>query len=828
MIVDGNVLLLIIAIIAHLGLGLLVILNRPSVLFNRLIFSLSFNTACWGFAVLMITILNEYNALVLWVRISHAVGIMIFWHVYALSVTFPSGNPLKTAGNRFVFLLTLFTAAMAFSPLFIEGINLPVVNKEPLFGPFYLFYFAVYGGLVLYSLGILYKKLTAARGLMRVQLRYLFGGILVSIILSSLANVVLPIFSLSNIGGLDIRPLGPFFSLAMVASISYAIIKFQFMDLSFAVKRNMSTVLTVIVYIIMLIALYRFLVNLQTGISGLVVEVIIAFVVIAIILLMPILDNFFRTVLDKYFFIKPYDYRSTLVKEVEALSRLLDYDQLINSFVKVIVLQMGLEHGFYYCKLSGELLTSYSAAKNDQQDQNQQKREPDPNGFLIPYLEEHKDILLQSSLKRGRAELKKEYIERELYTLRSDVVVPMLTGSELEGLLFLGPKQSGEPFFKEDIQLLSILSSQITVILKNARLYEDLLNTKQYLEKIVSSMGNGLIAISDKGIITVYNDEAEIITGVKADDALGCRAVEKLDSKLYKLYEKAVATGDGLYEDEVIMLSGRRKSYLTCDISIIEFKEKGSYEVLMVISNITRIKELEQERSQSKRLATLGEMVAGIAHEIKNPLVSIKTFAELLPEKYQDPHFRNEYAKVVSQEIMRINNLITEMLNYVKQSELFLQPLRIDHLLNDLILLLTPQLEANNIKVKKNYDHQMLLINADSSLLMQALLNICVNAIQAMPNGGELKIGFKPFKRYTKIKGEYITGLMIIIEDSGTGIDQGISDNIFDPFVTSKADGIGLGLSVSHKIINAHRGRIDYETEPGVGTRFIVYLPERI
>jgi PAS domain S-box-containing protein len=810
-------------IVAHLSLGGLVFFYKHRSSLHRLILTLTLSAALWAFTVLMVTLTTDYGSVVFWVRASHAAGIMVIWHVYALSVSFPAGKPFETRMSQLVFTACSFLFAFSLSPHLIVGLAEPYSNKDPHFSMFSFLYFAAYIGLIIYSLNKLYRKLIISRGLQRMQLRFLFGGILASLVLSSLANVVLPYLGYSELGGIDIRPLGPVFSVAMVGSVSYAIIKYRFMDIRFAIRRNTSTAIALLVLIVVLIFLMRLIKSTGIDLAGLTIEVLIILVVLLVVLTFPRLRDLIQKPVDKFIFRKPYDYRTSLIGKVENLSAVLSLNELIVTLVDDIVSDLDLEHGYYYCKINRKILYSKGFRHYSSGNTENSPNLPPANSKLLAYLKDHSGILLQSELRGGQYNGLGAFMEKEMRFMKADVVVPMLLDSELEGLLFLGTKFSGEPYFKEDIQLLAMLSSQVTVALKNARLYQDLLDTKQYLEKIIGNIGNGLIAIAGEGHITVFNSEAEAITGSRAEDALGRDASAVLDPQLYKLFKRTFDDGQSIGEVEVALQVGIEKRYLSCDTSLIQFSETGSLEVILVLSNVTRIKELEQEKSQSQRLASLGEMAANIAHEIKNPLVSIKTFAELLPEKYEDDHFRHNFSMVVSQEITRINNLLTEMLNYVKHNELYLEPIRLDLLLDDVLMLLSPQLENGKVKLQKQYDHFTQPISVDRSLIKQALINVCVNAVQAMPDGGELTIGVNFQNGYQFTPGHEM--IEIYIEDSGMGVNETVRNCIFDPFVTTKTDGIGLGLSVSQKIVMAHGGRIIYNTIEGIGTRFEIMLP---
>jgi len=328
-------------------------------------------------------------------------------------------------------------------------------------------------------------------------------------------------------------------------------------------------------------------------------------------------------------------------------------------------------------------------------------------------------------------------------------------------------------------------------------------------------MGNGLIAVNHKGYITSFNSEAEELLGISTKDALGAKLLTTLGGNLYQLFNQTLSKNSGLSQYEIPIYTKGKTQYISCNTSLIQAIDSHHNEVIIVLSNITRIKELENERRQSQRLISLGEVAAGIAHEIKNPLVSIKTFADLLPEKYEDDEFRHRFSSVVGQEITRINDLVVELLNFVKEPVLNYDQVYIESLIEEVISLLLPRMEAQRVFVELEFPALQEPVLVDRSLLKQALLNICLNSVQAMSDGGSMVVGV--------ISSDL--DLTIYVEDTGPGISDSIRDKIFDPFVTNKADGVGLGLSISHKIISAHGGRIILKSNESTGSRFEIVLP---
>ncbi len=226
-----------------------------------------------------------------------------------------------------------------------------------------------------------------------------------------------------------------------------------------------------------------------------------------------------------------------------------------------------------------------------------------------------------------------------------------------------------------------------------------------------------------------------------------------------------------------------------------------------------KLKGFVQKADQMKAVATLA---AGMAHEIKNPLTSIKTFAEYLPQKYDDPGFREKFSRIVVDEVDRVNNIVKQLLEFSKPKELELKPESITDILDDTLNLLNSNLLKNKIEVTKNYKIRP-VIAVDKNQLKQAFLNIFINSIQAMPNGGMLSVGTSLLSTDSC--------LLITISDTGSGIPKDQLEHIFDPFFSTKEDGTGLGLSIVHGIITKHGGKIEVGSENLKGTSITVTLP---
>jgi len=223
---------------------------------------------------------------------------------------------------------------------------------------------------------------------------------------------------------------------------------------------------------------------------------------------------------------------------------------------------------------------------------------------------------------------------------------------------------------------------------------------------------------------------------------------------------------------------------------------------------------------RADRLASLGTLAAGLAHEIRNPLVAIKTFTQLLPERFEDEEFRTHFTNIASSEVDRISQFITELLNFARSSDPRLEFEDINSILEGMILLTSNETKKKQISIVKNYAPDLPLVQLDREQIKQVFLNILLNAIEATPEKGEILVKTRSFE---KPGGEpYI---QVEFTDNGRGIPAERLEDIFTPFFTTKEKGSGLGLSISQQIVQDHKGYINVESELNKGTSFFINLP---
>ena len=255
----------------------------------------------------------------------------------------------------------------------------------------------------------------------------------------------------------------------------------------------------------------------------------------------------------------------------------------------------------------------------------------------------------------------------------------------------------------------------------------------------------------------------------------------------------------------------------------IELLSTLANQTAIAIENARLYEDLKRSKSyirRADRLASLGTLTAGLAHEIRNPLVAIKTLTQLLPERLDDEEFRTQFLQIASGEVDRISSLVTELLEFARPSDPKLELEDINTILDGMILLVSTETKKKQINIIKNYASDLPPIQIDREQIKQVFLNILLNAIEATSENGKITVKTRSF---IKPGGEPYA--QIEFTDTGCGIPEEYLEDIFNPFFTTKSTGSGLGLSISNQIIQDHRGYIDVESQLDKGSSFFINLP---
>ena len=331
-------------------------------------------------------------------------------------------------------------------------------------------------------------------------------------------------------------------------------------------------------------------------------------------------------------------------------------------------------------------------------------------------------------------------------------------------------------------------------------------------------MSDGLLAIDMDGRITAVNPAARAILGIPPDHRVkGCHILEVVDKdRQFKAYvQQSLENPVAESQREIHLKKGEDPRILLTGSGVLESDRKTPRQIIFNLNDITALKKLEAEIRQGQRLADLGTLAAGMAHEIRNPLSAIKTYVALLPMKIGKPDFLEKFQRTVPREINRLNALIEELLELSRLPKYNFQLIDIRALLEHCIDLMEANLNAGNIDCQRAIPVDLPAIMADPDQLEKVFINLMRNGAQAMPGGGVLKIHAKNENNR----------VLIDFTDTGHGFSLEQAQNIFNPFFTTKVKGTGLGLAITHKVISEHGGQIKAKSKIDAGSCFSISLP---
>ena len=352
-----------------------------------------------------------------------------------------------------------------------------------------------------------------------------------------------------------------------------------------------------------------------------------------------------------------------------------------------------------------------------------------------------------------------------------------------------------------------------------------------YLKNILESLTSGVLAIDLDGKITLFNQAAEDILSYRAEEVIGRpytevmgRGVEERLTLPFVLKCQKFHVNE---EKEIYSKNGE-KIPVGFSTSLLKDKEGEILGAVEVFFNLTRLKQMEEEMMQVKTLAALGEMAAVVVHEVKNPLGGIRGFAELLERDLKEGDSRKRLVRKIMEGVDTLDRMVKSLLDYTKPVKLNPRKVEMVRLIDEVVNFF--EMDASqrkaNIRMVKNYPQDELFCHVDAEQFRQIPLNLLHNAVQAMPDGGEITVelnqqtGGADLARRAKDK-----KVILKISDTGMGMSKKALERLFTPFFTTKERGTGLGLSTVKKIVEAHRGDIHVESEQGKGTTVVVRLP---
>ncbi|BBO68865.1 hypothetical protein DSCA_27950 [Desulfosarcina alkanivorans] len=336
---------------------------------------------------------------------------------------------------------------------------------------------------------------------------------------------------------------------------------------------------------------------------------------------------------------------------------------------------------------------------------------------------------------------------------------------------------------------------------------------KVFSDNLVSRMPIGLVALDRSGRVTALNSVAETTLSVRAARVIGHAASGVIPGVL----ADTLADAGRPVEKEILcpVADGRR---IPMDVSAARLTDENGecFAQVILFKDLTEIRALHQELEENRRLASVGRLAAGVAHEIRNPLSSIKGFATYFREKYRQSEKDQQIAAIMIQEVDRLNRVVGQLLDFSRPVRLHFQVVPLEPFFRDAFRLVDRQSRESGVTMVLDLADDSLSARMDADRMSQVVLNLLLNSLDAMPDGGTLTV---------RASGQADGSTRIQVLDTGVGIDPTDQPHIFEPYFSTKRSGTGLGLAIAHNIIKAHRGEILVDGRPGGGTAFQIVLP---
>jgi PAS domain S-box-containing protein len=644
---------------------------------------------------------------------------------------------------------------------------------------------------------------------LKLQIRYVALAFGIPSGLAIATNLIAPIF----LGTTALGKYGPFFSMIVLALIGHAIIRHRLMDMRVVIKRSVVYLAAFVVAGLTLIALLVASDVVYHDEHRIPIREILLALVVAVFF--TPLKNQIQRAFDRYLYREPYDYQRTIRNASRALADTIDLPTLVRFIANLLTTTLKAESVAIYLF---------------DEDERRFERAVEVGGARAAATLSLSSVLVEKVIS-GRdtafrdeaasaGEPGRSLLETEFDRLGAEVIVPLVEEEQVIGLLCLSPKRSGDPYYRDDADLLTTLANQAAVAIRNAQTHQWVVRTNEELQKILGTIGSGVIAIGPRGKISLFNPAAENLTGVPAHTAIS-RTVERLPAPLAQLIAATAADGQPRLQVELSLPDAAGGLLpLLCSTSPLLGPNGATTGAVVVIADLSHLKELEQEKRRTERLASLEAIASGVVHEIRNPLVAIKTFSQLLPIRFGDEDFRDTFSRVAEREVRRIENLLTRLRTLSSASSQPLESVNVSAPLRDTIETLRPLLEERGVRLRQEVDATPHAVLGNASQLEQLFLNLCLNAIEAMQSGGELTV------RIAEISEGTGSTLRVEISDTGCGIPEELLATIFNPFFTTKAHGTGLGLAICRSIADSHHALLSASSTVGrPGSTFVIEFP---
>jgi len=602
-----------------------------------------------------------------------------------------------------------------------------------------------------------------------------------------------------------------------------AIVRYRLMDIEVIIKKAL-VVSTVVMVLISIYALTLRLVGYLPGADQNRSQFWAMLATLIVALVAPWLKNAIQAGLDRLYYRDRYDYRRALMSFARDLNSDLDLDRLTSRLVERVSETLGVEHMALYMLDPRAVARRFTAIAS--------------TGFTsgVPGIEggstlgarlfDGLPVVIDDPLPMRRLLGDESAAWREvgLYCF-----VPCVAKDATIAVLAAGRRQHGEPLNSEDLVLVNAVAGQAATAIENARLYgelrgkaDEIERLRQFSDSVVESLSDGLVVVDFDDRVLRWNRRVELLFGVERHRAIG-RRLAALFSRPFvdtlaavrrdapggtQLYRVPLATGQG---------DGKRELLVNLAVAPFQTADGAQAGWIIVLEDVTDRANLEEQLRLSEKMAAIGLLAAGVAHEVNTPLTGISSFTQLLLERSEPGDPRTELLEKIERQTFRAAKIVNSLLNLARPSGGETGPVDVNVVIGDVLSLLEHQFKMSKIQLRRDLSGAPVVVRGVEYKLQQVFLNLFLNARDAMPKGGWVSVS-------TRVDG---CEALVEVGDTGAGIPSEHLARIYDPFFTTKPDGggTGLGLAVTYGIVQEHGGRLSCDSDVGQGTRFRLVLP---
>ncbi len=819
------------ALVVQIALGLAVFAANRKRLANQCFLLVSLTMAAWLGSLNLA--FNAQNPAVAEFAIRQAslagVLMLVAANLLRLSVRQQTRGWRELLGSSRLWLLaTIAIAVLCQTQAFLHGVKMSTAGlpPRPIYGDWVYVYSSYYVVALVALLINCWRDLRTTSGGEKAEIAFiLIGGI------SAFAFAIVLSFLLDYLIGPSRAILfAPFRVVLFTLLVGYGIATRKILEVGYFVRRGIAYLLLAaylgVLYLFVWWLCFAVFVPIigrdGAGLAHVIAAVVVAFA-------MAPARGISQSLADRLFVgTRRLDFQATMNQAAAILRSVTTLADLLERFGLTIAQAVDTERIFILLPEEKFFAQSYPAVEPGRP---AARIELHQGQAIIAEIVSTQQPIVLDELHRVRSTPQLERVRKQMKSLQVSIAMGIFAREHLAGVMLLGPRRSGRIYGTVEQNALLVLCGQLAVAVENAQLFTQVQNAKIYNETLLQNLTTGVVAADRNEAITVFNREIEQVTGLNSGELLG-RKISNLPQQLREVLRVTLDTGERQADREIVLRSGSDKaSVLRASSSIFHGQNGEPLGALMVLTDITALKRLEMQIRRSDRLASLGTLSAGMAHEIKNPLVSIKTFAQLLPERYQDSDFRETFFTLIGHEVDRIDSLVNQLLRFARPAKPLLKPVHVHEVLEKALLLVGHRLYQKDIKLVRSWHAEVDTIRADADQIEQVFLNFFLNALDAMKPGGSLTVSTDTTSTESwpaalpAHGGDVQEILRITVQDDGSGIKPEDVPHVFDPFFTTKDYGTGLGLSVVHGIVQEHGGQIEVESELERGTSFHILLP---